>query len=65
MVERWTFIGDMLIATRHVNVKVTAIFVLPVSSVGDALITCCGEEEMKTRMKRRLLSRLEQSWDDM
>ena len=52
----------MLIATKHVNIIV--IFVIPVSSIGYALITCCGEDEMKTRMKRRLLSRLEQSWED-
>jgi hypothetical protein len=59
MVGRWDFIGDMLVAMRHVNVNVTAIFGLPSSSIEYALITCRGSDEMKTVMRRWLPSRLE------
>jgi hypothetical protein len=64
MAEIWSFIDDILVATRHVSVNATTIFDTPVSSVGYALITCCGEDEMKTRMKRRLPSRPEEGWKD-
>lgn len=50
MAERWSFISWPFDVTRHVNMSMKPTFGTPVSSIGYALITCCGNVEMKAAL---------------
>jgi hypothetical protein len=47
---RRPFIGDCYDATRHVNMITKPAFRTPVSSVGYALIICCGGGEIEAAL---------------